>query len=113
MKDYDAEIVWALRWIDENDHTRSRWLVNGRPPRREKSDKWTHIELSGENAMIRIAADVWVRARDFIGGGFVGKRMFTITDEGRALIRASRDTPASQDQASAQPAKPHTQEPSP
>ena len=56
-------------------------------------------------------------------GGRFGKKGLRVktTAAFRRLIQgyrhhfemASRDTPASQDQASAQPAKPHTQEPSP
>lgn len=81
----------ALSWIADNDHTRSRWLVNGRPPRREKPSQWTHIEFSSTDAMIRIPTAVWEEIRDLVGGAeLTSRRMFTLTEAGRSALTSAR-----------------------
>jgi hypothetical protein len=84
----------VLRWLDENPSNRSRWLVNGRDVRgRDKPEDWSHMEISGPNGSIIVAAaDVKALALYRIASPSPEK-MWGPNEKGRAALTASR-TPA-------------------
>ena len=76
----------ALRWIDENDHSRSRWLTKGKDAKGHPRN-WDQIEISGDNSMIRIATTDWEAIMDLVMGSAEKQtRLFALTDAGRAAI---------------------------
>jgi hypothetical protein len=77
----------VLRWLDENPSTRSRWLVNGRNPRAsEGPDKWSHMEVSGPNGSIMIAAADIEATRPYKTICPSPDKMWGINDAGRLAI---------------------------
>lgn len=64
----------ALRWIDENPHTKSEWIKN-----------WSVLELSGESGSIRIPeGDVEALGPHITAGK--GDRIFALSRAGRRAL---------------------------
>jgi hypothetical protein len=79
--------LFALRWIDTQSHTRSRWMRNGKDAYGDP-EKWDAIELSGQTGSIRISLEdhLAIRPYTMVVADRDRKRMYGVTEEGKRLL---------------------------
>lgn len=75
-----------LRWLHDNPSSRARWLVNGKEPKNEHPDKWTHMEVAGENGSILIASEDNKALHDYIVGCPSHDKLYGPSERGLAAL---------------------------
>jgi hypothetical protein len=77
---------YVLRWLDENTHTRSRWMRNGKAAYGDP-EHWDTIEISGAGGSIRVKSDDWKGLRGLLWYPPASdNKMFAPNEKARALL---------------------------
>jgi hypothetical protein len=84
----EAEVLRALRFINDFKITSSEWRENGKAAR-SAPEKWNQFRMSGPDGSITISKEVQIKVREFTEIGpqaAHGGTMYVLNDKGKQVL---------------------------